>query len=520
MKPLKDLTRSVRVALEYLRGIDDVQDAEVFVACNGNLTTRLNYTSHIPCNGLEEPKSSESYGLGIQAVFKSSDGIKIGFGSEPSNLSIEGAQRALEKARKGSVRDPEFVSLPQPTNGVSRRPKYHDPSLMNVNDEDLVDLGWTTIERALDTFQSSESLLLAAGDRSKVKDMGLIIGGDVTILQERIAIGSTLMPRVQSDESTLMMSFITAMVEGADSKGTGWSADTKLTEFTGSAGESAARNSIDAMGGQRVPSGKYRVIFGRQPVTDLVNNLLLPSMSSGTFYALSSPFMGKLGQKVASEQLTIYDDGFAPGLMGTKNITCEGMPTGRTELIKDGALVGLMSSHYETQRILHDPKGAEKLGVDPAEYASALAPRNGFRFGRGGGRSFESQPGIFATNVIVEGSEPCTTEELARRIGNGIYVGRIWYTYPINALAAGDFTCTVVSDSYLIEDGVIAAPIKPNTIRINDNISNIINNIVGITGERQGTLVWAADEVVYAPEIAVDGVNLSEIGMFLEPEEM
>ena len=52
MRPLKDLTRSVRVALEYLRGVDDVQDAEVFVACNSNLTTRLNYTSHIPCNGL------------------------------------------------------------------------------------------------------------------------------------------------------------------------------------------------------------------------------------------------------------------------------------------------------------------------------------------------------------------------------------------------------------------------------------------------------------------------------------
>ena len=520
MKPLKDLTRSVREALEYLQGVGDVQDAEVFVACNGNLTTRLNYTSHIPCNGLEEPKSSEAYGLGIRAVFKSQDGVKIGFGSEPSNLSVKGAQRALEKARKGAVRDPEFVSLPRQTDGAARRPKYHDPSLMNIKDEDLVDVGWTTIERALDTFQSSESLLLAAGERYKVKDMGLIIGGDVTILQERIAIGSTLMPRVQSDESTLMMSFVTAMVEGADSKGTGWSADTKLTDFIGAAGESAARNSIDAMGGRRVPSGKHKVIFGRQPVTDLINNLVLPSVSTGTFYSLSSPFMGKLSQKVASEQLNIYDDGFAPGLMGTKNITCEGVPTGRTDLIKDGVLVGLMSNHYETQRILGDPKGAEKLGVDPAEYASAMAPRNGFRFGRGGGRSFESQPGIFATNVIVEGSEPCTIEELARRVGNGIYVGRIWYTYPINALAAGDFTCTVVADSYLIEDGEITAPIKPNTIRINDNINNILNNVIGVTEEQKGTLVWAADEVVYAPEIAVDGVSLSEIGMFLEPEEM
>ncbi|MFQ5874732.1 MAG: metallopeptidase TldD-related protein [Dehalococcoidia bacterium] len=180
----------------------------------------------------------------------------------------------------------------------------------------------------------------------------------------------------------------------------------------------------------------------------------------------------------------VYDDGSAPGLMGTKKITCEGLPTGRSELIRNGVLVGLLSNYYETPRLLHDPKAVEKLGVEPSGYASALAPRNGFRFGRGGGRSFDSQPGIYATNVIVEGSEPCVLEELARRVGKGVYVGRTWYTYPINALTAGDFTCTVVGDSYLIEDGRITTPIKPNTIRINDNIHKVLNNIIGITEER------------------------------------
>lgn len=520
MIPLDKLTRSVREALEYLRSVDDVREAEVFVACNGNLLARLNYTSHIPCNGLEEPKSTESYGLGIQAVFRSSGGPRLGFGSEPSNLSLDGAKRALEKARKNAVRDPEFVSLPKPTGESPKLGKYHDPNLMNVKDEGLVGVGWATIEKALEAFQDSETLLLSAGGRSKIRDMGLILGGDVTILQERIAVGSSHLNRVLTDESTLIMSFITAMVEGADSKGSGSFIATSLREFTGGAGAEAARNAINAMGGQRVPSGEYKVIFGRQPVTDLVNNIILPSVSASTFYSSGSPFLGKLGKQIASDKLSIYDHGAAPGLMGTKGITCEGLPTGRTDLIRNGVLVGLLSNYYETQRLLRDPKGAEKLGAEPKHYASSLVPRNGFRFGMGGGRNFDAQPGISATNVIVEGSDGCTLEELARSVGDGIYVGRIWYTYPINALRAGDFTCTVVADSYLIKDGRITTPIKPNTIRINDNIHRVLNNIIGITKERKGTLVWAADEVVYAPEIAVEGVSMTEIGVFLEQQEM
>jgi PmbA protein len=138
-------------------------------------------------------------------------------------------------------------------------------------------------------------------------------------------------------------------------------------------------------------------------------------------------------------------------------------------------------------------------------------PRNGFRFGAGGGRQFDRRPSAAATNVVVEGADPVSREELLRRVGDGLYVGRIWYTYPINGLRAGDFTCTVVADSYIIRDGQIAEPIKANTIRLNDNIATVLHNVVGVTKDVKGTIVWAADEVVYAPEIAVRGVRVDAI---------
>jgi PmbA protein len=271
------------------------------------------------------------------------------------------------------------------------------------------------------------------------------------------------------------------------------------------------------VGGARVASGRYRVVFGRQPVTDLLDNIVVPACRVGAFYASASPFLGRLGSSVASPQLSIYDDGAMPGLMASKGITCEGLPSGRTELIRHGVLTGCLASWYEAQRLLRDPRRAEKLGgADDAARAAALVPRNGFRFGSGGGRQFDQRPGTAATNVVVEGADGVSREELLRRVGDGLYIGRIWYTYPINGLRAGDFTCTVVADSYIIRDGRIAEPIKPNTIRINDNIATFLNNVVGVTKDVKGTIVWAADEVAYVPEIAVRGVHVREIAGFME----
>ncbi|HET8576822.1 MAG TPA: metallopeptidase TldD-related protein, partial [Methylomirabilota bacterium] len=74
----------------------------------------------------------------------------------------------------------------------------------------------------------------------------------------------------------------------------------------------------------------------------------------------------------------------------------------------------------------------------------------------------------------------------------------------------------VVGDSFIIRDGRLAAPLKANTIRINDNITRLLASVIGITKDVKGTLVWAADEVVYAPEIAVSGVRVDAIAGFME----
>ncbi len=511
MRSTAELARAAQAAFDLARAQPDVREVEVFAAANGSLLARLNYTSHVPCNGVEEPKSVDGYGLGIQAVFEAPDGRRIGFGSEPSDLGPAGAERALAKARRAAVVDPEYVSLPRPSAESRALADYHDPALMTVSDDRLVESGWTIVNGALRTFLSSSRLAELAGSDEGLRRLGLILGGDVTIVQERMAIVSTHLPRVQTDESTLISAFVTAMVEAPGAKGSGWSAATRLDDFTDEAGVTAAHAAIDAVGGERVPSGRYTVVFGHQPVADIMNNLVIPACTADAFYASATPFLGRLGRRVASPLLSIYDHGALPGLVGSKGITCEGLPTGRTDLIRHGELTGCLTNWYGAQRLLRDRALADKLGATGPAAAAALIPRNGFRFGAGGGRQFDSEPGVAASNVVVEGRDPMARDELLRRVGDGLHIGRIWYCYAINGPRAGDFTCTVVADSYIIRDGRIAAPLRPNVIRINDNVATFLNNVVGVTRDVKGTMVWAADEVVYAPEIAVSGVRVDAI---------
>ena len=265
--PLTKLRTATREALAYVRAQADVAEAEVFASANTNLTIRINYTSHIPSNGVEEPKSVESFGLGLRVAFRHPDGLTTGFGSEPTDLSMEGVRRALEKARLGAVLDREFVSLPRaPGKRNGPMAGSHDPAIMGLTNPRLLKTGWQMLDQGLGVFDSSEELLNLAGSRERLADLGLILGGDIVLLQERMAIASTYMPRVQTDESTMLLSFATAMVEEHLAKGSGWSVGNHLADFNGESAAEAARNAIRSLNGRRVPSGTYQR-HSRSPTT-------------------------------------------------------------------------------------------------------------------------------------------------------------------------------------------------------------------------------------------------------------
>jgi len=489
MVAIEDLRKCVKDGLQFVKSQKDVRDAEIFASWNDQLTVRINYTSDIPCNGVQEPKNISGYGVGVLVVFDTSDGIKIGFGSDTGDLTLEGLERALDKARRGAVNDPDFKSLPFSSDESPKLISYHDRRVMDLEDEEMVSLGWRALKGALMTFKES------GYKRS------LIVGGDVTILKEKIAIANTL-GIDNYDESTALMSSITAMVEEKDAKGTGWATATHIDNFKPEeSGEMAARSAISTIGGKRIESGKYNVVFGRQAVATLFSELIVSSLSLSSIDSGNSPFVGRLGERVASDIVCIYDDGARAGEVSSKKITCEGLPTGRTDLIEKGRLVGFLANHYYSKKYESNVR--------------KFTPRNGFRFG-GGGRDFRHPASISATNIVIEGTREVTSEKLISRIKNGIYIGRLWYLYPVHGLARADFTGTVIGDSYIIRNGRLVEPLKPNTVRISDNFVKLLQNITAISKEKKSTITWGSEEVVIAPELAVKGINLENVAEFVE----
>ena len=500
MNSIEALQHLVQNGLDWVQEQPGVAEAEVFAAAQNLLLTRLNYTSHIPCHGVEEPKSVETLGIGVQVVFREEKALRLGFGSQPGELSLEGVRRAFEKARLAAVEDPDFHGLAEPSGEPALAAPYHDPDLMVIDDETLVDLGWRALSGALEVYQKNNL------------SEGIVVGGDVSLLQERMAVANSR-GVMAVDEAATASASVTSMLEREEAKGSGWSLGMRLKgDFhPEEAGRGAAESALACRSGERIRSGEYPVILGPQAVADILGNIVLPSLNLAVMDAACSTFQGKLGQEVADPRLTLYDHGAFPGRPASRRYTCEGLPTGRTALIEKGRLVGFLANTYYRNKILHVPDAEAKLGDLPSRHPNAFHPRNGFRPGESLGRNFLTRPSIVPTNVIVEGEAPVSLEELMRQVGEGLYIGRIWYTYPMNGLGPGDFTSTIVGDSYLIKNGKKSAPLKPNTVRFQENVHRILRQLFAFGNTSRPVLLWGSPEVIYTPEIAVANVRLEAI---------
>src|SRR5260370_30641055 len=117
---------------------------------------------------------------------------------------------------------------------------------MDITDAELGEAGWKVVSGGLRAFMASSRLADLVPDEAGLKRLGLILGGDVSIRQERIAIASTAMPEPQADDATFMSASTTAMVEARDAKGSGGSVCTRLEHFTDEPGREAADHSAAA----------------------------------------------------------------------------------------------------------------------------------------------------------------------------------------------------------------------------------------------------------------------------------
>ncbi|HVA83994.1 MAG TPA: metallopeptidase TldD-related protein [Candidatus Binataceae bacterium] len=514
MRAAAELKNFVREARAMLGRERDLAEFEIYCASAEHRVARLAYTSDIPCHGVEELKSHVADGFTVRIVMRR-DAREIGTATEAGDLSLEALRAALERARSAVLVDPHFPGLPGTPHfpAVPNTPRKlgHSPAdaaddgLIRAGDGALVEAAWRIVGGALDAFTPPVAM--------RGRPPGLVLGGDVSMMRDRMALASSNFDDMRTEAGAHFTCTVTALIEALGAKGTASALGATLSGMRAAAaraGSDAVARALALGGGERPPGGVYRVVFGSQPVAEVLNYMVVPSLSTGAFHTASTAYHGRFGAQVMDARLSLSDDPAPARGAIRRRLTCEGLPARRTTMIRDGRLVGLLSNFYDSHRLATDEHRAEKLGPLGAGQTS-FPPNSGYRLGESAVRRFDANPGSAATNVVMRARGGKSERELIRAVGEGIYVGRVWYTYPINGQRAGDFTCTVSGDSYLIRNGVLAAPLAPNALRINANIEQVFAHPIAVGSRAQPALVWGAPEAYYTSALAAADIPFAAI---------
>ena len=149
-----------------------------------------------------------------------------------------------------------------------------------------------------------------------------------------------------------------------------------------------------------------------------------------------SAFAGRLGQKVASELVTVVDDGTIPNRRGSLNVDDEGTPTSRNVLIDRGVLCGYMQ----------DKLNARLMGMK--------ATGNGRR------ESYAHPPMPRMTNTFMLAGDEAP-EDILRSVKQGLYA--VAFGGGQVDITSGKFVFSA-SEAYQIEDGQVTKPVKGATL--------------------------------------------------------
>ncbi|MCO4795134.1 MAG: TldD/PmbA family protein [Bacteriovoracaceae bacterium] len=251
-------------------------------------------------------------------------------------------------------------------------------------------------------------------------------------------------------------------------------------------GEKVAKQALIKLTAAECPAGKMPVIidngFGGVIFHEACGHLL----ETTSVAKKASVFWDKLDTMIANECVSAVDDGTIEGQWGSINIDDEGMPTQKTQLIKDGKLTGF----------LVDKVGSMKTGYE--------------RTGSGRRQNYRFAPASRMRNTFIE---PGTTslDEMISTIGNGIYCKKMGggSVQP----GTGEFNFSA-QESYLIKDGKIDQPLKSATLigtgpEVLKQISVVGNNFelaAGMCGSVSGAVPTTVGQAaIKVDEILVGG---------------
>ncbi len=543
LKDLPTLETYVDKCLDIVKGhVDkedgrpDVKDAEVFAATHHVNTTHVAYNSALPSQNVE-PMTTEGAGISVDIVFN--DGRRGTVGAR-SIFTVDAVKNLVDLARKDSVYDPHFVGLPVPVEGETM-PNFvsADEKVDKMDNAAVTSFAHEVVRGALGVYGKAlgdgtlklyeDTIFLGQGmEPLKEKRTNITIHGHASSVSSKWAVKSTT-GVTASDEETKLSASVMSGVELAspdiewgfrkESKARSSAAATHLEDFKpAEVGADAARKVLESEAtDERVvlPSGKYKVIFSPQAVSEMMTYVGEHAMNIQMAIEFGDTIFtpDDIGKKVISDKLSIYDDPTLAGSISSRRLTHEGTPTKKTTLVDRGIFVDWIKDTYYANKYkgLLEAKG---LGT---------TPRNGLKMDQGiSSSSGHARPTY--TNLVVEGHDTVSVEKMFSDIEEGekvVYFDQLWYSYPMHKARKGsnhhwgNMTSSSPAGSYLVEKRngkVVKTPLAYNKDRLLFNVRDVLSNVEQVSTEKERINGWAADSTIVTPYIKCSDIELVEVG--------
>ena len=200
-----------------------------------------------------------------------------------------------------------------------------------------------------------------------------------------------------------------------------------------SVGRKAAERALRRLGAKKVPTQKAPVVFDPRVARSLLDSIF-DAISGDSVYRGETFLADKMGQKVASENLTVIDDATIPKLFGSSPFDDEGSPSRRTVVIENGILKSWLLNSYT----------ARKLGLRTTGNAS---------------RGITGNAGVGHGNFYIPaGTVPAA--DIVKSVKSGLYVTEL-IGFGVNVVT-GDYSRG--ASGLWIENGELTYPVSEITI--------------------------------------------------------
>ncbi len=249
-----------------------------------------------------------------------------------------------------------------------------------------------------------------------------------------------------------------------------------------------ARRSITSLHADPCPAGKMPVIidnaFGGVIFHEACGHLL----ETTSVEKKASVFWDKKGEMIANPAVNAVDDGTISEGWGSLHLDDEGMPTQRTQLIKNGKLENFMSDYVGELKTGHARTGSARR------------------------QSYKFAPASRMRNTFIEAG-PHKIEELISSVQDGLYA-RSMGGGSVKT-GTGEFNFSV-QEGYLIKNGKISKPVKgatligtgPDTLTRISMVANNFQIMAGMCGSVSGSIPASVGQpAIKVDEILVGGAE-------------